>query len=57
MQLSEGVLGVGNGDGKPQPGEMIVIAARDGNAVRPVKYYLRSLSRYFEESLRPVGSL
>ena len=39
VQRSEGVLGVGNGDGKAQPGEMIVIAARDGNAVRPVEVF------------------
>ena len=39
VQQSEAVLGVGNGDGKAQPGEMIVIAARDGNAVRPVEVF------------------
>ena len=39
VQRSESVLGVGNGDGKAQPGEMIVIAARDGNAVRPVEVF------------------
>ena len=58
VQRSESVLGVGNGDGKAQPGEMIVIAARDGDAVRPRRsIYLRSLSRYVEEGLRPVGRL
>ena len=39
VQRSESVLGVGNGDGKAQPGEMIVIAARDGDAVRPVEVF------------------
>ena len=39
VQRSESVLGVGNGDGKAQPGEMIVIAARDGNGVRPVEVF------------------
>ena len=39
VQRSESVLGTGNGDGKAQPGEMIVIAARDGNAVRPVEVF------------------
>jgi hypothetical protein len=39
VQRSESVLGVGNSDGKAQPGEMIVIAARDGNAVRPVEVF------------------
>jgi S-formylglutathione hydrolase FrmB len=37
VQRSESVLGVGNGDGKAQPGETIVIAARDGEALRPVE--------------------
>jgi hypothetical protein len=39
VQQSESVLGVGNGDGKAQPGETIVIAARDGNAMRPVEVF------------------
>jgi hypothetical protein len=37
VQESESVLGTGNGDGKAQAGEMVVIAVRDGNAVRPVE--------------------